>query len=114
MLSSVPNAAARCSGVSPLVRQSCMKTPVATASRFATFGFAPFASRIFTMRPVARATGLAERRVEWRLSRVFVGVVHIGSALDEKLAQSPVAMEHGPIQVTVLPSDSSTSPLASR
>jgi len=55
------------------------------------------------MRPVARATGLAERRVEWRLSRVFVGVVHIGSALDEKLAQSPVAMEHGPVQVTVVP-----------
>ena len=47
MSSSFPNAAARWSGVSPLVRQSRMKLPVSTEGFVARFGSAPEARRNF-------------------------------------------------------------------
>src|SRR5712671_1665266 len=50
MASSSANAAARCSGVSPLVRQSRMKPPVSTPGVVAQFGFAPCANNTCTTR----------------------------------------------------------------
>jgi hypothetical protein len=47
---SLPNAAARCSGVSPLVRQSRMKPPVSIPSAVVTFGSAPCDRRTWRTR----------------------------------------------------------------
>src|SRR5437899_8631834 len=83
---SLPKAAARCNGVSPLVRQSRMNA-----------GTEQHVDDEF----IGRAVRLAQRRVQGCLSGVRQAEIHVRAMLNQVLAELPVAMKRGAIETKI-------------
>src|SRR4030081_3624820 len=101
MVSSLPKAAARCNGVSDLVRQSRMKAPVSTDGLVVRFGSAPLPSRTLTTK-ICGGRGEDKSACRGGFAGIEQRQVHVRAVLDEELAEPPVPVEGGGVEAKIV------------
>src|SRR5687767_4213112 len=95
ILTVVPNAAARCNGVSPLVTTSRIKVPVSTLGFVTAFTFAPPAMRTRKVSSHAGRSSLLVTAWSAVFARVWLGGVRIVALLDQELTEPMMGEERG-------------------
>jgi len=51
---------------------------------------------------VDRSIGLTQGRVQWRLAGIREGMIHVGAFFDEELAELPMSVKSGTVEIEVL------------